>query len=177
VAALDGLNLKADDIKKGVSSFKNVKRRLEKIGEVNGIAVYDDFAHHPTAIRKTIAGVKKAHPGKRVIALFEPRSNTSRRNYFQDDLADALTKADVAVIGKVYNYEKMDEAERLDPYKLVKSIRKTKTQAHYMPNVDELGSFVADSAKGGDVIIVMSSGSFYRVHNKILRKLKERYVG
>ena len=176
-AALDCLDLKTEDISGGIKGFKNVKRRLEKVGEVNGIAVYDDFAHHPTAIQKTIAGIKKANPGSRVIALFEPRSNTSRRNFFQDDLVEAFTGADIVIIGKVYNYERMDEAERLDPYKLVKSIRNTNTEAHYMPDIDELGSFVADSAKSGDIILAMSSGSFYRVHRKILTKLKGKYVG
>jgi UDP-N-acetylmuramate: L-alanyl-gamma-D-glutamyl-meso-diaminopimelate ligase len=174
--ALDSLGIGADEFQNGLNGFKNVKRRLEKAGVVNGILVYDDFAHHPTAIKKTISAVKKAYPDKRIIALFEPKSNTSRRNFFQDELSTAFTDADIAVIAGVYNYEKMSENERLDPFKLVEDIKKSGTDAHYIADIDELSNFAADSAKTGDIILAMSSGSFYGVHQKILNRLKENWV-
>jgi len=177
LAAFTALNVSGispAEITSAIARFKNVKRRLEKVGEVNGITVYDDFAHHPTAIQKTIAGVIKSNPDKRVIALFEPKSNTSRRNFFQNEFPFAFKGADMVVIGKVYNYEKMSESERLNPFKLVEEINGTGIPAHYFPNIDELIGFVADNAKSGDIILAMSSGSFYGVHKKILAKLQER---
>ncbi len=171
VAALDSLGMDIGGVTAGVSGFKGIKRRMERVGEVRGITVYDDFAHHPSAIRETIMGVRRGRPGKRVIALFEPKSNTSRRNVFQDDFTGALGAADVVIIGKVYNYEKMSEGERLDPYKLVKSIISVGADAHYIPDIDELSRFTAAIARAGDIIIAMSSGSFYGVHKKILDEL------
>ena len=174
-AALDHLGLSADDIQDGISTFNNVKRRMELVGEVNSISVIDDFAHHPTAIKKTLAGLKKANPGRRIIALFEPKSNTSRRNVFQDDFAGSFGDADSVIIGKVYNYDNMDESERLDPNRLIEAINKNGTEACYIPDPELLVRFAADNASSGDIIIAMSSGSFYGIHQKIITRLKERF--
>ncbi len=174
VAALDSIDFDMNKFSTAIKKFQNVKRRLEIVGEAGGVSVYDDFAHHPTAIKKTISGVKKAHPKRRIIALFEPKSNTSRRHFFQNEFATAFGDADQVVIGEVYNYEKMNATERLDPYKLVDNINKTGTEARYIPDLEELCEFVVKSVKSGDIILVMSSGSFHGVHNKLLTILEER---
>jgi UDP-N-acetylmuramate: L-alanyl-gamma-D-glutamyl-meso-diaminopimelate ligase len=173
-SALHTAGLDVAEIISAVLSFRNVKRRLEVAGEVCGVTIYDDFAHHPTAIKKTIDGVKKANPEKRVLALFEPKSNTSRRNIFQNDFPEAFSGADTVIIGKVYNFENMDESERLDPFKLIENIKENGTDAYYIPDPDELAAFVSDMATNGDIILAMSSGSFYGIHKKILDKLGEK---
>ena len=110
-------------IQEALDSFKSVRRRQELIGEVNGITIYDDFAHHPTAIRKTISAIKQKHPGRRMIAVFEPRSNTSVLNIQINNLIESFLKADEVVLTKLHRIEKIPIEKRLDIKKVLQSLK------------------------------------------------------
>jgi UDP-N-acetylmuramate: L-alanyl-gamma-D-glutamyl-meso-diaminopimelate ligase len=164
--------LHVQEIKTGLLEFKGIARRQQERGEVNGVTVVDDFAHHPTAIGLAIDGLRQNYPSRRLWVLFEPRSNTTRRNIFQDDLAAALRKADLVVIPAVPDPEKVAEADRLDPVKLVEDIRSKGSQAWYLGQVDEIVDHVGALAQRGDVIAVLSNGGFGGIHTKLLERLE-----
>ena len=163
--------LSPDEIRTGLMSFEGIARRQQERGEVNGVTVVDDFAHHPTAIGLAIDGLRQKYPNRRLWILFEPRSNTTRRNIFQGDLANALKKADMVVIPAIPNPEKFAEGERLDPEKLVADINTGGAQAWYLGEVDEIVEHVARLAEPGDVVAVLSNGGFGGIHGKLLGSL------
>lgn len=163
--------LSVDDVRKGLASFEGIARRQEERGEVNGVTVIDDFAHHPTAIAQAIKGLRQRYEERRLWVLFEPRSNTTRRNIFQDDLAEALAHADLVVLPSVPDAEKVAEEDRLNPAKLVADISSKGTSAWYLADVDAIVSHVAEEAKEGDVIAVLSNGGFGGIHTKLLESL------
>jgi UDP-N-acetylmuramate: L-alanyl-gamma-D-glutamyl-meso-diaminopimelate ligase len=165
--------LTPDEIRRGLLSFEGIARRQQERGEVNGITVVDDFAHHPTAIGLAIDGLRQKYPGRRLWVIFEPRSNTTRRSIFQDDLATALKKADLVVIPAIEDPEKFPEEDRLDPEKLVADISADNGQAWYLGKVDEIVEHVARMAQSGDVVAVLSNGSFDGIHDKLLNGLAE----
>ena len=164
--------LHVQEIKAGLLEFKGIARRQQERGEVNGVTVVDDFAHHPTAIGLVIDGLRQNYPSRRLWVLFEPRSNTTRRNIFQDDLAAELRKADLVVIPAVLDPEKVAEADRLDLVKLVEDIRSKGAQAWYLGQVDEIVDHVGALAQRGDVIAVLSNGGFGGIHTKLLERLE-----
>jgi UDP-N-acetylmuramate: L-alanyl-gamma-D-glutamyl-meso-diaminopimelate ligase len=155
----------------GFAGFQGIKRRQEVVGKKNGVTVIDDFAHHPTAIDLTIDGVKTAWPEGRVWAVFEPRSATSRRNTFQDSFPDSFGKADVTVFAALFAPDKIPPEGRLDPERVVACIRERGGEAHYIPEVDAIVEFIAENSRAGDVVLVMSSGGFYGIHQKLLDRL------
>ncbi|MDB2673369.1 UDP-N-acetylmuramate:L-alanyl-gamma-D-glutamyl-meso-diaminopimelate ligase [Akkermansiaceae bacterium] len=165
--------LTPEEIRKGLLSFEGIARRQQERGEVNGITVVDDFAHHPTAIGLAIDGLRQKYPERRLWVIFEPRSNTTRRNIFQDDLAMALKKADRIVIPAIEDPEKFAEDERLNPEKLVADISEEGAKAWYLGTVDEIVEHVTTLAEGGDVIAVLSNGGFGGIHDKLLSSLSE----
>jgi UDP-N-acetylmuramate: L-alanyl-gamma-D-glutamyl-meso-diaminopimelate ligase len=158
-------------IQTAFSTFKNVKRRLEFKGEYNGIKAYDDFAHHPTAIRETLKAFRTKYPNERIIAIFEPRSNTTRRNIFQKELAECFADADVVFISQIARLNLLPESERLDPEKVMADIRAQGKEAFYLTDAEAISSKVVEIAKQGDVIIVMSNGSFGGIHSMLKKKL------
>ncbi|MEN8784060.1 MAG: UDP-N-acetylmuramate:L-alanyl-gamma-D-glutamyl-meso-diaminopimelate ligase [Akkermansiaceae bacterium] len=162
------------EIRKGLLSFKGIARRQQERGDVNGITVVDDFAHHPTAIGLAIDGLRQKYPSRRLWVIFEPRSNTTRRNIFQVDLALALKKADCVVIPAVPDPEKVAENERLDPEKLVADISTDGVKAWYLGEVAEIVTHVSSVAKEGDVIAVLSNGGFGGIHEKLLSSLADK---
>lgn len=164
--------LPVDEIQKGLASFSGIARRQEERGEVRGVTVVDDFAHHPTAIAQAIQALRQRYDGRRLWVLFEPRSNTTRRNIFQQDLADALSEADLVVLPSIPDPEKVAEADRLDPEKLVADIQATGTEAWYLGEVDEIVTHVTGLAVEGDVIVVLSNGGFGGIHPKLLAALE-----
>ncbi|PWT87840.1 MAG: UDP-N-acetylmuramate:L-alanyl-gamma-D-glutamyl-meso-diaminopimelate ligase [Acidobacteria bacterium] len=166
------LGLSQEEIQRAFSAFEGVKRRMELRGEVNGIRVYDDFAHHPTAIHTTLEGVRLAYPERRVWGIFEPRSWSSRRNVFQNQFADAFGFADMAIIAGVFEPEKLPEEVRLDPEKLVSEIARKGTRAYYIDSNDEIIRFVKREARVGDCLVLMSNGSFEGLHEKLLEGLR-----
>lgn len=165
------LGLTADEINAGFQTFKGIKRRQEIVGKKNGVTVIDDFAHHPTAINFTIDAVRKAYPGQQVWAVFEPRSATSRRKVFEDSFPKSFLKADRVVLAGLFAPEKLKEEERLDVEAVAASICKLGGRADYIPQVDDIVDYIIKNTKQGDVILVMSSGSFGGIHQKILRGL------
>ena len=165
------LGLTKDEINEGFQTFKGIKRRQEIVGEKKGITVIDDFAHHPTAINLTIDAVKKAYPGQKVWAVFEPRSATSRRKVFEDSFPNSFLKADRVIFSRLFAPEKIKEEERLDIEGVAASICELGGIADYIPQVDDIVEFITKNSKAGNVILVMSSGGFGGIHQKILENL------
>ncbi|MGE3843765.1 MAG: UDP-N-acetylmuramate:L-alanyl-gamma-D-glutamyl-meso-diaminopimelate ligase [Vicinamibacterales bacterium] len=155
----------------GLRAFLGVKRRLELRGEVAGVAVFDDFAHHPTAIAETLRAVRQAHPGQRVWAVFEPRSATSCLKLFESGFAAALGEADVVVIAAVFR-SSLPEDTRLDPVALVARMTSDGREAYYVPTTAGIVDLLAERTRKGDLIVIMSNGGFDNVHGKVLDRLR-----
>lgn len=163
--------LSDDEIRTALAAFGGIARRQELKGEVNGIKVIDDFAHHPTAIRLAVQSLRQSHPGARLWVLFEPRSNTTRRAVFQKELAEALALADFAVVSAIPDLHKIPENDRLDPTKLSADIATLGGRAWYLENVDAIIDTVKSEAQPGDVVAVLSNGGFGGIHGKLLHAL------
>lgn len=161
-----------DDIRTGLAGFEGIARRQQERGEVNGVTVVDDFAHHPTAISLAIDGLRQKYGGRRLWVIFEPRSNTTRRKIFQAELASSLQKADLVVLPAVPDPEKVAEEVRLSPQQLVADVSKGGTEAWYFETVDEIVSHVAEQSLSGDVVAVLSNGGFGGIHGKLLSALE-----
>ena len=158
-------------IQSGFDTFEGIRRRMEIRGEQNGVTVIDDFAHHPTAIRETLKALGQRYPGRRVWAIFEPRSNTTRRNHFQAELADALRLAKRVVVAEVAKAGQIPADERLDPARLMQDIRATGADAVTLPTADAIVDHVAGEAAEGDILCVLSNGGFGNIHQKLLDAL------
>ena len=158
-------------IQSGFDTFKGIRRRMEIRGEAGGVTVIDDFAHHPTAIRETLKALGQRFPDRRIWAIFEPRSNTTRRNHFQSELAEALRLAKRVVVAGIAKLEQIPADERLDLAKLMEDIRATGAEADYLPTADEIVSHVAGQAAEGDILCVLSNGGFGNIHQKLLDAL------
>lgn len=172
IAAARFRGLSAEEIQKGLESFKGIKRRMEVRGVEHGITVIDDFAHHPTAIATTLAGARKRYPGRRIWALFEPRSISSARKEFESGYIDAFHEADRVVIGHVFHRDRYENRYGIEHMMSVDTIvdrlNADGIQAEQLDDFDKIASLVAAEAKEGDVIMVMSSGAFGGIHEKIL---------
>jgi UDP-N-acetylmuramate: L-alanyl-gamma-D-glutamyl-meso-diaminopimelate ligase len=169
VAALSRhLGLSPDEIGAGLASFRGVKRRQELLGTPRGIAILDDFAHHPTAVRETLGSVRARYPGRRILAIFEPRSNTSSRNIHQAEYAHAFSGAALALLAAPHRASQIAEAERLAPDQLAREITAAGTPARFVETVDGLVAEATAWAKPDDVILVMSNGSFGGLPRKLL---------
>ncbi len=173
-AAAHEQGLTAEEIAAGLSSFRGVKRRLEVRGEVGGVLVLDDFAHHPTAIRTTLATIRKRWPGRRLYAVLEPRSWSMRRNVFQDRLPDALAVADEVVLARVYGQDEIPEDRRLDPDRLTAAIAAAGRPARFLEDADTIAAWLAEHAAPGAVVAVLSNGGFDGLHDKLLARLGSR---
>ncbi len=170
VAVARECGLSIDAIRTGLASFRGVKRRLEVVGERRGVTVYDDFAHHPTAVAETIAALRAARPGRRLWALFEPRSASSCRRVFQDAFAAAFGAADHVIIAPVFR-STLPEAERLSVADLVRDLGAAGVDARELPSVESIVDAVAGEAAAGDDVLVMSNGGFGGIHHKLLEAL------
>ncbi len=159
-AAARSLGLSPSQIRDGFASFKGVKRRQEIRAEIGGVLVIDDFAHHPTAVRETIDAIRLRYPDRRLWAVFEPRSNTSRRNIHQQEYAEAFDGAKRATLKVPEHHDKVPVDEELSVPKVVDALRQRGIEADASPDVAELVHRVADDARPGDVVLVMSNGSF-----------------
>lgn len=170
------LGLTAPAIADGFRTFKGVKRRLELRGEVGGLAVYDDFAHHPTAIAETLRAVRQAAPGRRLWAVFEPRSATSCLKVFEGEFAAALASADEVVVAAVFRSSLPDD-RRLDPQALVARVARSGTHAHFMPTSGAIVDFISAEGKPGDIVVLMSNGGFDNIHVKLIDRLRSSRAG
>lgn len=171
VAASRFAGLSVEEIRAGLDSFEGVARRQELKGEVNGIKVIDDFAHHPTAIRLAVQSLRQRHPDSRLWILFEPRSNTTRRAVFQTELAEALALADFSVVAAIPDLHKIPANDRLDPERLSADIARLGGQGWYLPDLETIVAKVAGTAGPGDIIAVLSNGGFGGIHAKLLAAL------
>ncbi|MBI4529653.1 MAG: UDP-N-acetylmuramate:L-alanyl-gamma-D-glutamyl-meso-diaminopimelate ligase [Deltaproteobacteria bacterium] len=174
-ATASELGIAHDVIREGLASFSGVRRRQELRGEVGRIAVIDDFAHHPTAVRETILAVRSTYPGRRLWAIFEPRSNTSRRRIFERELPQALSYADRVVLAGIYQPEKIPEDERLDPENVVWEVNRQagEPRAVHFERAGDIPEYVVSEARSGDVVLIMSNGGFDGIPDKILNLLRQ----
>ena len=174
VGAAVGLN--TDTLAEGLRTFRGVRRRMQHRGTASGVMVYDDFAHHPTAIEETLAGVRSAHPTRRIWAIFEPRSATSCRRVFQSDFARALGRADRVILPAVFRSTLPDD-QRLSAEAVVNELTAAGVDARYIPKTADIVETVARDARDGDLVIVMSNGGFDDIHQKLLDALGARAAG
>jgi len=158
-------------IREALASFQGIKRRQEVRGTVRGITIIDDFGHHPTAIRETLSGLRAKFGRARIWAVFEPRSNTTRRAVFQNVLPAAFEEADGVFIAKVARLDQLPENERLHPEKVVADIAATGKPSFYEPTADDIVDRLRPLAQPGDVVAVFSNGGFDGIHQKLLDRL------
>ena len=166
-AVLNHIGIDSDAIRKGLETFVGVRRRMQLRADVAGIRVYEDFAHHPTAVRETLEAVRAAFKPQRVWAIYEPRSATSRRNIFQKEIADALSMADCIAIPALFKPEKVPETERLDEIRLIDDLRAKGLAAWNPGTVDGIIEKVCEEARSGDLIVIMSNGGFGGIYEKL----------
>jgi UDP-N-acetylmuramate: L-alanyl-gamma-D-glutamyl-meso-diaminopimelate ligase len=172
IALAYGRGVECEAIEQAFATFKSVRRRMEVKGEAGGILVVEDFAHHPTAIRLTLEGARTRWAGRRIWAAIEPRSNTMRRKVFQDALPEALAIADRVLIGPVNRAQLLSDDERLSPEAIAENLQKHGRAARAFGSASEIADYLAGNANAGDLILVMSNGSFDGLCGKLLEKLK-----
>jgi UDP-N-acetylmuramate: L-alanyl-gamma-D-glutamyl-meso-diaminopimelate ligase len=172
IVAADAWGVDRKAIADALESFKSVRRRCEIRGEVNGITVIDDFAHHPTAVRETLTALRNKYPDRRLIAVFEPRSRTSCHATFQSAYIDAFAPADFVIVSRVYDAQRAAEMGGvLDIEKLIEDIRAQSQYAFAITDVGEIVKTLKDELRSGDVVAIMSNGAFGGIHEKLLSAL------
>jgi UDP-N-acetylmuramate: L-alanyl-gamma-D-glutamyl-meso-diaminopimelate ligase len=171
VGAAKHCGLSNKQIQSAFDTFRGIKRRMEVRGIAGGVTIIDDFGHHPTAIRETLKALRLRYPREKIWAVFEPRSNTTRRNVFQEELALAFADANTVVISEVARLDQLPPDQRLDPQRLVHDLNVAKKDAAYLPDVDSILAHIAKSVQGGDVICIFSNGGFGGIHAKLLQRL------
>jgi UDP-N-acetylmuramate: L-alanyl-gamma-D-glutamyl-meso-diaminopimelate ligase len=172
IAIAHGRGIECEAIERALATFVGVRKRMEIKGEEHGVLVVEDFAHHPTAIRMTLEATRTRWPDRKVWAAIEPRSNTMRRRIFQDVLPDALAIADEIVIGPVSRAQLLNDEERLSPESIAESLVKRGRPAKAFDSVTAIADYLAARTHGGDMVMVMSNGSFDGLSGKLLEKLK-----
>jgi len=170
IAVATELGVGADQIAHALRQFAGVRRRLEVVGTADGVTIYDDFAHHPTAVAETLNGLRAAQPAARIWAVFEPRSASSCRRVFQDDFARAFAPADEILIAPVYRSTLPEEA-RLSVGQLVGDLKAAGRSAREADSIDAIVRTVVAEHRRGDLVVIMSNGGFGGVHQKLLRAL------
>ena len=174
IAVAHRLGVPKERIASGLASFASLKRRCEVRGEVGGVTVIDDFAHHPTAVGVTLEGLRQAYPGARLWAVFEPRSATTRRKVFQEAYVDALSRADRVVIAEVYRKEQLAADERLSEQQVVEALKARGMAAWFHPDTAAIVAQVSGEAQDGDLVVVMSNGGFDNIHERLLTALRQK---
>ena len=167
------VGLSPDTMAAGLRAFKGVRRRLQLRGTADGVAVYDDFAHHPTAIAETLKGVRSAYPDRPIWAIFEPRSATSCRKIFQSEFARAFDAADRVLLPPLFR-STLPEEQRLSVEELIADLKTAGKDARHLSSVNDIVDVVGREAKRGDLAIVMSNGGFDNIHQKLLDRLEAR---
>ncbi|MFQ5845265.1 MAG: UDP-N-acetylmuramate--L-alanine ligase, partial [Planctomycetota bacterium] len=177
VAVGRGLGLTPEQIRGGLAAFAGVGRRQEVRGVVDGVTIIDDFAHHPTAVRETIAATRARFSAGRLWAVFEPRTNTTRRDVFQADYARAFDGADEVVVAPVDRPERAPEGRRLDVERLIADLGERGLSARGAPGgVDEIVATLSGATRRGDVVLIMSNGRFGDIHERLLAALEARVM-
>ncbi len=176
IALIHSLGFSAGEIRNGLSSFQGVKRRQQIRGEVNSITVIDDFAHHPTAVKETVHALKMAWPKRRLVTVFEPRTNSSRRSIFQKQYEKAFDYADVVVVREHLPLDNVPLEKQFSSVRLVESLQQSGKEAYYFPDTDQIIAFLAKFAGPGDVVAILSNGGFENIHQRLLDKLQENII-
>jgi len=177
IAACEMLGFDRSAVADGLAQFKSVKRRLEVRGEVHGVTVIDDFAHHPTAVRETLLAARAKYPGRKLVAIFEPRSYTAQIKLFQQQFENALAEADEAIIARLFHPERYTADTAISPAEMLENLKKRGRQAFFIPSPDEIVAQLVPRLKGDEVLVIMSNGSFGGIHEKILNILREKQAG
>lgn len=171
VAVATEIGISQERIAAGLRLFGGVRRRLEVVGTEDGVIVYDDFAHHPTAVAETLAGLRASNPSARIWAVFEPRSASSCRRVFQDDFARAFSAADEVVVARVFR-STLPEADRLSVPKLVGDLHQSGRSARAAESIEDIIAAIVREHRSGDLVVIMSNGGFGGIHQKLLQALK-----
>src|SRR5450432_177576 len=166
-----GRGIAPGEIAQALKTFRSVKRRMDVKGEFGGVLVVDDFAHHPTAVRATIEAARGRWPERRVWAILEPRSNSMRRKIFQETLPPALALADRVILGGVFRSRQLGDDNRLDPESVAQRVRALNKEARVLNSSDEIATVLAAESEPGDLLLVMSNGSFDGLCAKLIKKL------
>ena len=161
-------------VEQGMETFRSVRRRLEVKGEADGVLIVEDFAHHPTAIRETLEAARTRWPGRRLWAAFEPRSNTLRRKVFESILHEALAPADAVLLGPVHRPHLLADDERLSPSFVVDRLRSLGRPAEAFDSAEAIAAYLSSELRPGDLVLVMSNGSFDGLCSKLLSALEAR---
>jgi UDP-N-acetylmuramate: L-alanyl-gamma-D-glutamyl-meso-diaminopimelate ligase len=159
-------------LREALGAFRGVKRRLEVRGEAGGVTVYDDFAHHPTAVVATLGALRALGGTGRLVAVFEPRSYTAKTRAFQDGFSRAFAGADRVIVAASHLPGKVPEGQRLSEADLVAGIRREGTEAAFIPTVDEIVPALVADLRPGDRVAILSNGGFGGIHDKLLRALE-----
>jgi UDP-N-acetylmuramate: L-alanyl-gamma-D-glutamyl-meso-diaminopimelate ligase len=170
------LGLAHEEIASGLATFSGVARRQQLVGELAGITLIDDFAHHPTAVAGVLEALRERYPQRRLWAIFEPRSNTSRRAVFQDQYAAALRQADLAIIGGVFqkDSDRVGAADQLSPQRLVDELNAAGVEAWTLPDAARIEAHVVDRVRPGDVVVLMSNGAFGGLRSRLVAAFAQR---
>ncbi len=169
VARWDGLQ--AATVQRALATFHGTRRRLEELGTRRGVTIVDDFAHHPTAVEKSLDGLRRAHPGRRIVALFEPRSLTAGRALFFDAYLRAFAQADVLLLAPIFWHDRLAPEQRLDVETMLRRLAAAGTEARSCDSTEDLLATALETARRGDVMVTMSSGSFDSLPQRLLRAL------
>jgi UDP-N-acetylmuramate: L-alanyl-gamma-D-glutamyl-meso-diaminopimelate ligase len=173
-AILNRLSVPEDDIRAAMESFRGVRRRLQLLAEVAGVKIFEDFAHHPTAVCETLKAVREAFNPARLWAIYEARSATSRRNVFQQEITDALSLADCVALPPLFRPERIVENERLDLQRLAAYLRSMGRAAWNLPDVEAIIQKVCEDARPGDLVVIMSNGGFGGIYEKLPAALRQK---
>ena len=161
------------ELARALPGFSGVKKRQEERGEVNGVLVIDDYAHHPTAIRETLHALRARYPGRRLWAVYEAKSNTARRNIHQADYAEAFLAADRVIIGRPYvKKDGLSDRDKLDVDRLIAEVTDGGVGATYRAEIGEIIELLADETARGDVVAIMSGSGFGGIHDRLLKRLR-----
>ena len=171
-----GQGISAEAIAQALRTFHSVKRRLEVKAVAEGVTIIDDFAHHPTAIRETLRALRSSYPKQRLIAVLEPRSNTLRRNVFEQALVDSLALADRVVLSGVFKSESIPPAERLVPEHVVSALTERGVPATACPDADSIVATLAPEVRSGDIVAILSNGGFGGIYQKLPRAITESAI-
>jgi UDP-N-acetylmuramate: L-alanyl-gamma-D-glutamyl-meso-diaminopimelate ligase len=172
IVVAHGRGISREALAEALATFRSVKRRMDVKGSVGDVLVVDDFAHHPTAVRVTIDAARGRWPGRRLWAILEPRSNSMRRKVFEETLPKALALADRVVLGGVFRAQQLGNENRMHPEAVAESVRELGKDARVFESSDAIAEFVSAEAAPGDVILVMSNGSFDGLCEKLVKKLE-----
>jgi UDP-N-acetylmuramate: L-alanyl-gamma-D-glutamyl-meso-diaminopimelate ligase len=174
IALAHGRGVQSEAIQRALATFVSVRKRMEIKGEEQGVLVVEDFAHHPTAIRMTLEATRTRWPERKIWAAVEPRSNTMRRKIFEHVLPEALAIADAVVIGPVNRAQLLEDADRLSPESIANSVVALGKPAQAFESAPAIAEYLAAHAKRGDLVMVMSNGSFDGLSGQLLEKIKSR---